>query len=811
MDLTERSNTNKANNENSIDKKETEFNISYILIKIDDNIIKKKYLKIVKEIIKIEKDNKDILSIKENIKYYVYLFEIKILCLCRFIDGKISEFFKYKKSSLVFGSTLENMKSLEKALSKMENILKEDMSKLKKYINDKSIISENMKEHIILSYTRAIYLQGKYCKLKNQIADAASFFNMGINILNKNIKKSIESETFSLYAKYLLSLSCILIEDNSYSIACKNLVISIKYFIKSLFQVFDNYYGINIDEKQMKNKNNIKTFSFKGLIICLFLLGICLEKMDRLDKAITLYGETYWLSEKLFQNVEPIFFSIIKNINIKINKYKEDIIKGKKSKSFEGKKKQKMEFIKERNFANNLKLTNISNKENFNSQKYLKMESKIKNILNFFESKFRNKNKDEKNFLTIIKYFNLKKNIFNFTSDYLVKEKQKLMEKTIKLKNSKNINSKTEDNIIINKKKLVKNYDKEYPYRNIITNENNNNQHDNTIKVLESKKNNIKQKNLFKEKNLKLINEQINKNIMNFHFNTISNINKYPKIIKSKSHSNNVKFHKTFCFNKTNQNLNNYGFQTIKVRDEGKRDRILSQYKYDKNRKIKPKYLLININKKLKDKQKEFITKNSFIFSKNFKKDIQYLENMDKKEMKFQKQLLNLRYMEEEYNDQIGKTNYIYTGLNKDKIKENANNIYLRIKDKIDDKLNINNGKEISHSENMSKKIDKILKKRIKLENNIIIGLNDFKLKELKKLNKSLKETKRNTMFSVLNNNNFRNQKKTIDIDLDIKLMTEINHTNRKNNEIIGFLNNEIIRCDEKSMRLTKRKNNFNI
>ena len=105
---------------NSNDKIEHEFNLSYILIKIDDNLVKKKYSKIVKEIIKIEKDNKKILSKRENIKSYIYLFEIKIICLCHFIEGKMSEFYTYKKNSLIFNPKSGNMDSLEKSFQKLK-------------------------------------------------------------------------------------------------------------------------------------------------------------------------------------------------------------------------------------------------------------------------------------------------------------------------------------------------------------------------------------------------------------------------------------------------------------------------------------------------------------------------------------------------------------------------------------------------------------------------------------------------------------------------------------------------------------------
>ena len=449
-----KTNNNNSNEpENNIEEKDmAQFNFSYILIKIDDYIAKKKYSKIVKEITKIEKESKEILQKKNYIKYYVHLFEIKILSLCHLIEGKISDLYTYQKNALVFNSKMESMISLEKSFEKLKKILEEGMSKLKIYLNEKSVITESMKEHIILSYARGIYLQGKFCKMKKQVADAAAFFNIGINILKRNIKKSIESETFSLFAQLLLSLSVILIEDNAYYTACENIDLAINYFTRVLFLTIDNENGINIDSIKTKSKSNPCINSIKGLIICLFLLGICLEKIDRLDNAITLYGQSYWLSKKFFQNIDPIFYNLIENIFSRVNEYKEDLIREMKNKFIEEKQKQKLRAIQERNLAKALKLSNISNRGCFNIEKYLQMENRLKNVLDDVENKYGNKKEKGKKYLPIIKYLNTKKNKFNFTFDYLMKEKEKQMEKKIKEKYNKYTIAKTESKSYSGKK-----------------------------------------------------------------------------------------------------------------------------------------------------------------------------------------------------------------------------------------------------------------------------------------------------------------------------------------------------------------------
>ena len=818
---------NKTNNNNSDPENNNEekdmarFNFSYILIKLDDYIAKKKYSKIVKEITKIEKESKEILFKKNNIKYYVHLFEIKILSLCHLIEGKISDLYTYQKNTLVFNSKMENMISLEKSFEKLKKILEEGMSKLKIYINEKSVIMENMKEHIILSYARAIYLQGKFCKLKKQITDAAAFFNIGINLLKRNIKKSIESETFFLFAQFLLSLSVILIEDNAYYTACENIDMAINYFIKVLFLTIDNENGINIDKIQTKSKSNPCINSIKGLIICLFLLGICLEKIDKLDNAITLYGQAYWLSKKFFQNIDPIFFNIIQNIFSRTNEYKEELIREMKNKYIEEKQRQKLRAIQERNLAKALKLTNISNRGSFNIEKYLKMENRLKNVLDDVENKYGNKKEKGKKYLPIIKYLNTKKNKFNFTFDYLMKEKERQMEKKIKEKNSKyiiktesNCNTDTLSNNIYStfntestNKYLTTNNDEKSPkFNSFDYNEQKSEQKNKAFRSskLSSFKEKMKKK-LFKIRNSKLINGESKKRDDYFNIRSNSNSNTYTNpntsnLTKSKSHSVKVNLPK-YSFNTTTPYNNNLAFRTLKVKDESIQQKIMSNF--EKNIKIKE--FSINSEKRAKNRQKGFITKNSFVFCRGFKKGIEYLEKMDNREMRFQKQLLNLRGIKEDYNEEIETINNYNSGLYKDKVKEEAKFAYLKIKNKIDDKFNINNNIDLKSADGKSKKIDKILMQKIKLENSLIVGLNDLKIDELKKLDKDLKEVKQNQIIGILNPNNFGGQKKNLDKNEE-KMMSEITLTNKKNNEVLGNLNNEILKFNEKTMNFNKKK-----
>ena len=796
-----------TDSEESKKEKTHEFNISYILIKIDDNLSKKKYSKILKIIKKIEKESKEILLKKENVKYFVYLFEIKIICMCRVIESKISESYIVRKNSLIFNSKAEDLKTIEKNFQKLKKILDEGMSKLKIYMSYKDIITESMKEHIILSYARGIYIQGKFCKLKKQIADAASFFNIGINLLSKNINKSIESETFCLFGKFLISLSCLLIEDESYIIASEKIVYAINHFIKALFLTIDSPNGISLDDIQKKIKNNAFIFSIKGLIISLFLLGISLEKLDLLDNAVTLYNQSDWIFKKFFKNIDPIFFSVIETITNRINGFKEEIVRELKNKYLEEKKLQKLRIIEEKNLLKALRLTNIVNRGSFNAERYLKMEKRLKNILVSIEKKYGKKEEEGKKYLPIIKYLNSDMNRFDFTINYLVKEKEQQMKKKIKLKNNKktkNINTenaKTENNINSSEKKskFFKSFNTNLSNNNLFTMSNKHlflNSCDNNFLTHKNKKpfsykNKLKKK--FSEINSNKITSEEVKSEENEYYDTKAD-SKYSNILKSYSNSiNNSRsiYHRFQIFqNDLNKNFNSFNSFDNKLNTNS-----TDIKNYIKN------------SAKERSKQKKFLTKNSFVFCKSFKKGIKYLQKMDKREMDFHRQLISLKDLEYGYEEDLENLKNLRPIFSKEKVKENAENAFMKIKDKIDDKYKNETNIEMTRTNKKSKEIDKILIQKMKLENSLIMGLNESKIDEIKKLEQNLEEIKQNHFIKMLSVE-FKNYKKKDNIDIE-KLATEIGYANKKNNEMIDTLDNEIIKCEQRNMSFKKKKINF--
>ena len=291
---------------------------------------------------------------------------------------------------------------------------------------------------------------------------------------------------------------------------------------------------------------------------------------------------------------------------------------------------------------------------------------------------------------------------------------------------------------------------------------------------------------------MKLFNSEEIKSESNEHFDTKPDSN----IFKSNSITTNLTTYNTNKKNNLFKTLKNYNSFDYKM----------ASNIFDSNKKNNNIKQFIISNKKQKNKQKEFLTKNSFVFSKSFRKGIKYLDKMDKREMDFQKQLINLKDLELGYEEELQNIKNLKGNFSKEKIKEKAEYIYLNIKDKIDDKYKNDNNIEITGTNEKSKELEKIMMQKMKLENSLIMGLNESKIDEIRKLQHYLEEINQNQYIKMLNTN-YLNSKKNENNNNEI--INDIEYANKKNNQMMDNLDNEIIKCEQKNMAFKKSKKKF--
>ena len=232
--------------------------------------------------------------------------------------------------------------------------------------------------------------------------------------------------------------------------------------------------------------------------------------------------------------------------------------------------------------------------------------------------------------------------------------------------------------------------------------------------------------------------------------------------------------------------------------------------KLEKSESTKNKNTILNSKKKNKiikyysPKQIErYPLSQSFIFNKTFKRKIEYLEKMNNREIKFQKNILYLKKVESRILKDVEKENdYTVKGINK------ANFSFNLIKEKIYKKFKKAKLLFVPSSQNKVDEIDKLNFQKSKLQENLIAGLNPKKLELLKVLDKNI-EIMRNEQFTkLLHTNNYKPKKdgvKEKDVYFE-KFEKNIKNVSNINNNIISILDKDINNFKKKEKFLYQLK-----
>ena len=705
---------------------------------------------------------------KDETQYYT-IFNLKFKCYYKILDKKITSLkSKKSKSNALHSNSSVNrrLKSIERIIKKLKALINEQISKIKT-----TKINEMAKELIIMNYCELLYHQARVSKIQKQTQDACAFLSIANNLLLNIVDYCKDPYTLSLYQQILLFMSVILIEDKSYFTAIEYNHINLKICLKEImFRTINNDNQLYFHEHPDIMKHLSKIIC--NIISCFYHIGLCSEHLEEYVHGIESYKETRWFSMefysiipykmmKLMKETEKVcvqYYNYFKNKN-------RNIIRAKR-------KKTRINYAK---IAKNKKLAQISSGvvslEKYNAlQSYLlhnqnenmtkSKEAKTINSLSLFASDNRYK---ENGMLSSIVLYNdlLSKKYKQFlyeTNDlnfnYLSRDASNKLERyNIKLLSRSHI-----------KQVILAQNDSTKRTRNQILNSSN------------AKLNSTYTKDLSSQ------------SMINFHHHDIHNLNSSSKRVnKTTKHSSSLG--------------KNYSVSSLSSTSRFAKQGLNSSFRMNEEPQSKTpdrvelsKYLNKHCKKEIVPK---YQVKNSYVFSKTFREKQRFLEKMENKEIKFQRNIMKLKNNDNYY---LHKALFDENNFDIKKIEIEAENLFKEINDKVNEEIKIKHKEYESFKRN--EELEHILRKKAQVENCLyksLSGKQIQKLNELEKqanmLRKEFNQKDITTTSNMISNNSNMPSVPYMCSEKDASDSTKIN---KKNNQMLSTLNKDIFNCEKK-------------
>ena len=707
---------------------------------------------------------------KDQSQYYT-IFNLKFKCYYKILDKKIISL-KSKKSKQNAAhsnnSINRRLKSIERIIKKLKSMINEQITKIKD-----TKVSEMAKEIIIMNYCELLYHQARVSKIQKQTQDACAFLSIANNLLLNIVDYCKDPYTLSLYEQILLFMSVILIEDKSYFTAIEYNHINLKICLKEIMiRTINNDNQIYFHEYPDIMKHLSKIIC--NIISCFYHIGLCSEHLEEYIHSIESYKETRWFCMEFYSIIPYTMMKLMKETekvcvqyyNYYRNKHR-NIIRAKR-------RKTRINYAK---IAKNKKLAQISSGvvslEKYNAlQSYLlhnqndnttkNKEAKTINSVSLFASDNRYKENGMLSSIVLYndllskkyKQFLYESNDLNF--NYLSRDASNKLEKyNIKLLSRSHIKQVllAQDNNITTKK---------------------------TRNQIASNSNNAKGNNTYTK-------ELSSRSMINFHHHDIYNSNSSNRRVDKTTKQSSL------CKNYSMSSLTN----TTRVAKQG----LNSSFGiYDQRQSRTPdraelsKYLNKHCKKEAVPKYK---VKDSYVFSKTFREKQRFIEKMENKEIKFQRNIIKLKNKDNYY---LHKALFEENNLDIKKIEGEAEHLFKEINEKVNEEIK-NKHKEYEPFKR-NEELEQVLRKKAQVENCLFKSLDVKQIQKLQELEKRANTLRKEfsqkditTTSNMLSNNS---NLPSVPYICSEKDTPNNNKINKKNNQLLSTLNRDIFNCEQK-------------
>jgi hypothetical protein len=167
-----------------------------------------------------------------------------------------------------------------------------------------------------------IYLHSLHLKNQNRYFEAAAMLSIGERLIKESVNSCKNPRTLNICQKIYIFLSSLLIADGSYEMAKQYQYYSMQLLIKEIF------YRTNLDDRFLTETDDYyEQYSIRNVFtnfsIIFYQRGACEEHLDSLDKALECYRQSNWAAKKFLKPRVPEFVQFLHYLEDKVFKYLE--------------------------------------------------------------------------------------------------------------------------------------------------------------------------------------------------------------------------------------------------------------------------------------------------------------------------------------------------------------------------------------------------------------------------------------------------------------------------------------------------------
>jgi hypothetical protein len=717
-----------------------ELNFDKFISDLKENLLKKKYRKILDDI----KDREKLFT---NCKFSWKITEIKCTAISKIIERKL---YKYSQMSQV-GGKIKGLETwlfrLDLEISSWMDSISNNSTYRQKTLSQEEINQLEICVSFILKIISHFYENNMQEKL---LADAVASLSLAERLIIIIADLTSNPDTLNISSKLLLNISSLLIAENNFILSKKYLEKSITLSLKELTIRIDPEEGINFNFISTLEKHFLVK-CFYNIIIAFYQIGVCEENLGNIKPAIEAYKQSKWFAYNYIKSETPElvqfltdvekramnYHTLISNIKENQTNFKQfDDLNSKTAKSalfYDEMNPRGRKFEETKQMIEIMKIPEIEDSDNF--------EKKSENI---------------KNILSTVKLVN---NLMSDPFKDLIKSMDKLeinkLDCFTKEKIQRRYNEVKGEEAFHNKEKALRKFEQELQSANNSYNENS---------PIQNKKNNYLNYTLINsklKKSLKGGNDTLK--VTDSNYNDKTNESTQANRIQSGKYKNNdVKYIISARPTTSHSKAHSIAFS--------------NQLKSKTNSKSKEK-----LSVKQEQQNKEEVEKfqySEYVFDKSYRKKVDFLSNLSNRELAIQKKILGLKKFEK----------IIIDDFDLKKVNDDCEfyfNKVLNMKSRVmkeDD--NINKKKEILNEEN--RKVDR---KRECLENKIIKSLDiksfteliDFDRRTSKPMFMLRQEFAHKTAVLVPDKNHLekKNKECIINIDNEIRQLEKMEESNK--------------------------------